>query len=460
MTARRLATAVALCALAVGACSAPAPAPDAGRSEAYRAGQPDFDLEAASSVDGDSTGVDVALSLPQASLIYRRDGAAYVARVRWSVEVARPGVGTVISRSWEETVRVGSLAATRTFRPIVRTLRLGLPEGVAEVRAGVEDLGTGGVAERSVTLSVESPEAAPALGGLRLVVVRDSGAVPLVARGAVVGADSLRARAQATGLPDGSVATVRVLRLRADTSVAEPPAAFTPMISSLEARGVRPDAADTVFVDQQVLDRPAAAVAVEAPLPPLRPATYRVELDVGAVGEPTFASVARVLTIRRADFPALVRVGDLAAPLVYIATPREMEALGAAQGAFAQRAAFDRFWGERIPDRRQAASTLRAFYERVEEANRLHSTQKEGWKTDPGMVFVVFGPPQAVEQRLDVVVWVYGAGSLLPSVTFDRTASREVDGVPYDVLTLRRSAAYDRAWRAARRRWRQGVVPG
>ena len=452
--------AVLLC--LVAGCGGPRPAdPDAGRSQAYRAGEPDFDLEAVSSVRDDGTGIDIALSLPHASLIYRRDGDAYAARVRWTLVLRAPSGATQESLSWEETVRLTTLAATRTFEPVVRTRRVVLPAGVVAVFASVEDLGTAREATRTVTVSIEQSEAAPALAGLRLFTVRDTSAVPLVAASAVVAGDSLRATAQATGLPDGSLATARVLQYRVDTTAAESPGGFSPMLSSLAALGVDLASPDTVFAETQVLDFPAEAVQIEAPLPPLVVGTYRIEMEVRPAGsEPIAARVGRVLTTRRGDFPALVRIGDLIEPLVYIATPREVDAMRTARGAFAQRAAFDRFWGTLIPDRRVAAATLRTFYERAEEANRLYSTHKAGWKTDRGMISVVFGPPEFVDRRLNEETWVFGSGSLLPSVTFDRTASRELDGVPFDVFTLRRNVAYDRAWRAALRRWRSGEVPG
>ena len=446
---------------AVGCGGARTANPDAGRSEVYRAGEPDFDLEAVSSVRDAQTGADVALSLPQASLIYRRDGDSYIADVRWSVQVRTTNGTPLDALSWEEAIRVPSLAATRTFEPIVRTRRLDLAPAVVRVTAVVEDLATARTARREVTLSVEDPDSAPALGGLRLAVIRDTAVVPLVSRSAVRFRGALQASAQATGIADGSLATVRVLRLRADSSVAEPPSAFTPMRSSLVSIGIDLAATDTVFADTQVLRQPAAAIQIEAPLPALPEGTFRIELGVAeGLGREPLAQVHRVLTVRRADFPALVRIGDLIGPLAYIATESELAEIRSARGAFAQRAAFDRFWGTLTADRRVAASTLRAFYERAEEANRLYSTHKPGWATDRGMISVMFGPPELVERRLDEETWVFGAGSLLPSVTFDRTASRELDGVPYDVFTLRRSPAYDRAWRAARRRWRSGVVPG
>jgi hypothetical protein len=47
------------------------------------------------------------------------------------------------------------------------------------------------------------------------------------------------------------------------------------------------------------------------------------------------------------------------------------------------------------------------YYSRVEEANKQFSNFKEGWKTDMGMVFILFGPPWYVENTLDTSLWSY-----------------------------------------------------
>ncbi len=143
----------------------------------------------------------------------------------------------------------------------------------------------------------------------------------------------------------------------------------------------------------------------------------------------------------------------------YILTEGEMGALTARVDPYLQRRAFDRFWGDRIPDRRLAASTVRAYAERVVEANGLYSNQKEGWKTDQGMAYVLFGPPQRVERAFRSERWIYGAGPV-SGLALEFEATEDLpDGWPYEVWVLRRGPAYDVAWQRARRAWRRGDVP-
>ena len=40
--------------------------------------------------------------------------------------------------------------------------------------------------------------------------------------------------------------------------------------------------------------------------------------------------------------------------------------------------------------------------EEIEEANKQFSNYKEGWKTDMGMMYILFGPPWYIESTLEM----------------------------------------------------------
>ena len=219
--------------------------------------------------------------------------------------------------------------------------------------------------------------------------------------------------------------------------------------------------ADTVFVSRQRVLAPDVSLTLERALPPLRPGVYDLRLGATLVGGDEssgkpFGETRRTFVVREGGFPRLAGLADLVGPLEYLATPREMAAIREAPPD-STREAFDAFWGSLFQDRRLAAATFRAFYERVEEANRLFSTYKAGWKTDRGMVYVLFGPPERTEDRFDTEVWIYGPGQALGTALFERAPRR--DGLPFSVLTLQRDRAYDGAWRRALRGWRAGQPP-
>ena len=62
-----------------------------------------------------------------------------------------------------------------------------------------------------------------------------------------------------------------------------------------------------------------------------------------------------------------------------------------------------RFWERRDPDPRTPQNEARlAFWTRVAESNRLfNETPRPGWKTDRGKIYVLLGPPDDIERKLD-----------------------------------------------------------
>jgi GWxTD domain-containing protein len=206
---------------------------------------------------------------------------------------------------------------------------------------------------------------------------------------------------------------------------------------------------------------PADVLTVELPLPALSPGVYRLTMEAARGDGDPLVETRRTFVVRRTGFPRLEGIEALIGPLAYIASPGEMRRLQeqAALGADSARAAFDAFWGGLFRDRRRAVATLRAYYERVEEANRQFSAHLDGWKTDRGMVYILFGPPERVEDRFESEVWTYGSGQGGAVFVFERTARREDGRSPFDVWTLTRDRAYDATWRRALRLWRSGNPP-
>ena len=58
----------------------------------------------------------------------------------------------------------------------------------------------------------------------------------------------------------------------------------------------------------------------------------------------------------------------------------------------------DEFWLSRNKNESEAKQLIKTYYNRAKEANRLFSYAKEGWKTDMGMIFIIFGRPAMVKK--------------------------------------------------------------
>jgi|AntDeeMinimDraft_5_1070356.scaffolds.fasta_scaffold47367_1 hypothetical protein len=61
---------------------------------------------------------------------------------------------------------------------------------------------------------------------------------------------------------------------------------------------------------------------------------------------------------------------------------------------------------------------------------------KEGWKTDPGMMYILFGPPWYVDRRLDQMQWSYSYNRSDPGTEFFVFTAQVKIGVLFFLSTI------------------------
>ena len=88
-------------------------------------------------------------------------------------------------------------------------------------------------------------------------------------------------------------------------------------------------------------------------------------------------------------------------------------------------------------------------------ANKLFSTFKEGWKTDRGMMYVIFGEPDEVIRNGREEVWYYTKGPDNDKLLFSFSMIRS----PYAErqYVLKRDPNLSDPWMKAVKYWRQGM---
>lgn len=114
------------------------------------------------------------------------------------------------------------------------------------------------------------------------------------------------------------------------------------------------------------------------------------------------------------DYPKYTRLESLSDPLIYVCTKQESERLKEARG---DKKSFDRVILSITGNTDRAKSFMRNYFRRVELANQYFSSYKEGWKTDRGMIYIIFGLPDELYKFTDREVWTYKND--LYKVTFD-----------------------------------------
>ncbi len=103
-------------------------------------------------------------------------------------------------------------------------------------------------------------------------------------------------------------------------------------------------------------------------------------------------------------FPDIKTEKDLLEPVFYLATLSEYRDLRRAENT---KVAVDDFWLNRGSSMARSKELIRIYYNRVRYSNIFFTADKEGWKTDRGMVFILFGPPDRMRTTGTEERWYY-----------------------------------------------------
>jgi GWxTD domain-containing protein len=120
------------------------------------------------------------------------------------------------------------------------------------------------------------------------------------------------------------------------------------------------------------------------------------------------------------DYPKLSRIETLAGPMVYVCEKKEIDRLRAAKDDKLQ---FDKALISILGSTDRARTFMRSYFRRVEQANTLFTSYKEGWKTDRGMIYIIFGPPDEVYLTDDREIWEYTNNTFRGRFMFVRSAT-------------------------------------
>ncbi len=257
------------------------------------------------------------------------------------------------------------------------------------------------------------------------------------------GLDSLQFVFQVTNNDMDSPLTVesRLLKFNADSSAARPMNFNNYSPSSLPYLGVEMRNPEVVDAVTRRLDQPGS-VLIEFKYPLLERGNYRFEVETRDEGGGDIYK-ARDFAILSENYPAVVNTRELAEPLVYLMDRRDHERMMQIQDPDSLKEAIDRFWLSHIGNMNRAKAVINLYYERVEQANKQFTNFKEGWKTDLGMMYILFGPPWYVDRYLNTLVWSYSYDRSDPryNFVFERPNMRN-EYYPFDNYLLQRNQGY------------------
>lgn len=152
-------------------------------------------------------------------------------------------------------------------------------------------------------------------------------------------------------------------------------------------------------------------------------------------------------------YPTVRTAPDMVPPMRYITSLQEWDRIISSGD---QRRELEKFWADAAGSRDRAREAIDAYYSRVESANRHFTGWTEGWKSDRGLVHIIFGTPNTIRKSAEAEVWTYGEETNLMSLTF---IFEKREG-PYsdNDLVLRRDPTFKTAWYRNVESWRNGRV--
>jgi len=152
-------------------------------------------------------------------------------------------------------------------------------------------------------------------------------------------------------------------------------------------------------------------------------------------------------------FPRIKTPDVMLEPLEYITTTTEYRKLKTANNI---KLAIDNYWLKLGSNPDVSRELIRVYYTRVYFANYYFTSFKEGWKTDRGMIYVIFGQPNYITKTATSETWQYYNSQAGQNVDFIFNKTPSIySGNHY---TLQRSEYFTPFWRQAVDTWRSGKV--
>jgi len=153
------------------------------------------------------------------------------------------------------------------------------------------------------------------------------------------------------------------------------------------------------------------------------------------------------------NYPKLDNIEQFIAPTRFISTQKEYDKLTSYTNS---KEGIDEFWLSITNDFKRAKQVLGTYYGRVESSNRFFTDVQEGWQTDRGLIYLIFGAPSTIFKGYNYEKWIYGEESNMLTISF--SFKRIETPTSTNTYILERNPTYKSSWYKAVDNWRQGRV--
>lgn len=430
----------------------------------YKPGFPELRLEVAGVIDPD-TGpeINVAGNIPYNSLVFKSADNKLAAIIKISYELTNETTNKVVTFDQTEVITKSQESSAFEDEDFLFKKSFESIPGQYTVNVTVQDLNSQKLTLRTASAYLPDPDGSTSnITNIQILTKQDNSNgqfFPVTTYDVSNTADSIKFQFQVSNKMDGGplVFNSRLIRFASDTTEAQPMSFTNKSASSLEYKGIDYDEFEVIQSSVRELNQ-NGNVNIEFAFEDLERGNYRFEVAPNLVEKGPLYK-ARDFSIKSANYPLVKNARELAAPLTYLMKKDEHEKLMSIRSDDSLKQAIDRFWLENIQNSALAKNVISLFYARVEEANKFFSNFKEGWKTDMGMIYILFGPPLDEYKRLRGVRWSYKYNQTDPEYTFYfRSTKTKTEHYPFDNFILQRDNAYFRSEYRIRERWLNGSI--
>ncbi|MFP8487748.1 GWxTD domain-containing protein [Gracilimonas sp. Q87] len=384
---------------------------DIGSNEIIVPGLPFVTLNVSSNItESQQTQAFLFLSIEESSLIYKNQQDSLVSRVELRTEISSNENKPILSDQYQ--FLLGKSSDNKYYDQKTKYLKItyNVPPGNHRVKVTITDLHSGKKTTRQQEITIPDPLSSQInISQIRFYkkTAEDEPFVAVNGYDVNMDYDSLKFSFQLfNGKPKNSVEIEsRLLRFKADLKPARSMSGRQHRSSSLERKGLDYTNYEVIRSTKRTLDN-KGSVTVENFFTRLPRGNYRFEVIVKHNEKNNMYEV-RDFAVKSQNYPNIKSPIELARPLYYLLNEKEYNEILAISDPDSLKAAVDEFWLSNLNNSAEAKEIIKMYYERVVQANQQFSNFKEGWKTDPGMIYILFGPPSYVDEGFGEMSWFY-----------------------------------------------------
>ncbi len=153
------------------------------------------------------------------------------------------------------------------------------------------------------------------------------------------------------------------------------------------------------------------------------------------------------------SYPLITKSQDLIEATKYLLTDEEYARMKQSDN---KKLSIDNFWLQATQNKERAREILKIWYNRASYSNYFFTSYKEGWKTDRGMIYMVYGPPDDINNFDDAEKWIYLNTKEDKKLEFIFVIPEQT--ISGNDFVLLRKTDYLNSWNRAIKSWRAGTV--